>query len=71
MNKVAVHEVTAALPDMICVELHDPPLRFGKLHHKADGPILEGAYDVVDCVASPTGSDPRHLQGRPVWALVF
>ena len=63
--KVAVHEITAALPDMICVELRDPPLRFGKLYHKADGPIFEGAYAVVNCVASPSGAIRVICRGGP------
>ena len=63
--KVAVHEITAALPDMICIELRDPPLRFGKLYHKADGPIFEGAYAVVNCVASPSGAIRVICRGGP------
>jgi hypothetical protein len=63
--RVAVHEITAALPDMICVELRDPPLRFGKLYHNADGPIFEGAYAVVNCVASPSGAIRIICRGGP------
>ena len=65
MAKIAVHEITAALPDMLCVELRDPPLRFGKLYHKVDGPILEGAYAVVNCVASPSGAIRVICRGGP------
>ena len=49
-----VHEITLATPDVICVEVRDPPVQYGQIID-IRGPLTEGATKVTKVASNGTG----------------